>query len=668
MREVALRVGARARVSLAGMTLCALALTACGAPRATPGKPLDLQAVLKMKARAVRVATVPGVPPQLGAIGFADLDHGWAGGQGALLATSDGGRTWHTSYTGNATVKSFSVLSAHQAFAATNKGLLATSDGSTWHFVDSTALESVQFFTPQTGVALRPSGRLGPIGPNGATPKGLRVLHTADGGRTWRAEPGQPLLAACFFSPQQGAAALYAPNGLTLAYTVDGGSTWSKASPVPGGYGATLTCTPDGGAWIVALGGVGMSQASYTVLRSGDYGRTWAPVLARPTAGGGPAPGNPSGVTPGPGLGPGPLAATDKEHAVMLGTCWACGSGTGTVLLDSTSDGGRSWQQVSSAIPGATPSNLTMSMPSPSLLWLMSARVTPIGAAAGDQAQVQVSSDAGRTWRAVRLFGPTTPYAVHFTSERSGYGVGWSGHAREVLATQDGGATWRAVGELPKDLAPSASYDPLAVPRKGVLYLVAASQPYDQHQALYTSSDGGRAWREVRLPSQGYGVSGISFASASLGCAAVSGPHGQRDYATRDGGRTWRAAARQGMPAAVCAASLADPGLGSLAQELIMRLAPPTRGEKYKLPPAMLTSADGGGDSLWLSFFPASLPTLQIYVLGPAARSVRVWTWPEKAPGLAGIDPVSAKVAYLWSGDGHLLCTTDGGASWRQVP
>ena len=297
----------------------------------------------------------------------------------------------------------------------------------------------------------------------------------------------------------------------------------------------------------------------------------------------------------------------------------------------------------------------------------MSAPVTPIGAAAGDQAQVQVSTDGGRTWRAVRLFGPATPYAVHFTGARSGYGVGWPGDARAVLVTRDGGVTWRAVGELPKGLAPSGQYDPLAVPRKEVLYLVTASEPYDQHQNLYSSSDGGRSWREVQLPGHGYGVSGVSFASAQLGCAAVNRPHGLRDYATRDGGKTWRAATRQGMPAAVCAASLADPQLGSLAQELIMRLAPPVRGDKDKLPPAMLTSANGGGDSLWLSFFPANSPTLRIYVLGAAARGVRVWTWPEKAPGLSGIDPVNAKVAYLWSGDGRLLRTTDGGASWRQV-
>jgi len=663
--DISCGAGWRTRVALAGGLLLALALGACGVPRSNQGAALDLKSILKLKPRTAQVSTLPGLPPQLGAIAFADPRHGWVGGQGVLLASSDGGRTWRTAYLGSATVEGFSMLSARQGFAATNKGLLATSDGSNWHFVDRTPLQSVQFFMPQVGVALRPAGNLPPTGPNGATPKGLRILRTADGGRTWQQEPGKPVLAACFFSPHRGVSALRSSSGLHLSYTADGGRTWSSAASVPGGYGAGLTCTPDGGAWLVAVGGVGMSQASYSVLRSGDFGRSWAPVLARPTAGGGPAPGNPIGVTAGPGLGPGPLAATDKDHAVMLGTCWACGDGM--VLLDSTSDGGRTWQRISSAIPYATPTDLTLSMPNLGLLWLFFAPMTPVGAAAGNQSQVEVSSDGGRTWRKVHLFGPATPYVVHFTSEYSGYGIGWPGDAREVLVTRDGGVSWQAVGNLPPGLAPAATYDPLAVPRSGVLFLVAADEPYDQHQALYTSRAGGRTWRAVRLPSEGYGVSGVSFASASLGCASVSTAGGQRDYATRDDGMTWHAAAQQGMPAAVCAESLADPQLGRLASDLITRLAPPTRGEKGKLPAYMLTSADDGGGSLWITLFPSTSPSLRIYVLGSGGRAVRVWTWPQSAPGLAGIDPVNANLAYIWSGDGHLLRTADGGHHWRQV-
>jgi photosystem II stability/assembly factor-like uncharacterized protein len=199
---------------LAGGLVLALALAACSAQRSNQAAPLGLASVLKLKPRAAQVSTVPGVPPRLGAIAFADAKHGWAGGQGVLLATSDGGHVWRTAYLGGATIEDFSMPSARQGFAATSMGLLATHDGSDWRFVNRTPLQSVQFFTPQVGVALRPARKLLPTGPNGVTPKGLHILQTADGGRTWQQEPGQPVLAACFFSAQLGVAAFGSSKGL----------------------------------------------------------------------------------------------------------------------------------------------------------------------------------------------------------------------------------------------------------------------------------------------------------------------------------------------------------------------------------------------------------------------------------------------------------------------
>ncbi len=644
----------RARAALVGGPLLALTLAGCGAPRSHQAFSLPLKTVLQVKPHNAQVSAVQGLPPKLGVIAFADAMHGWLGGQGVLLTTFDGGRTWRTSYQGKATIEGFSMLSAQQGFAATNLGLLTTTNGSDWQFVNPTPLQSVQFFSPQVGVALRPDGTFPPAGQNGATPTAFRILWTADGGRAWQAEMGPPVLAACFFGPQQGAAALYSANGLSLAYTADGGHTWSSATSVSGGYGATLTCTPDGGAWLVAVGGIGMSQASYSVLRSGNFGRTWAPVLARPTAGGGSAPGNPTGIAAGPGLAPGPLVATDKEHAVMLGdTCLGCG----TVLLDSTSDGGRTWQLGSSTIPYATPVNLTLSMPSPGLLWLMSAPMTLIGASPGMPSQVEVSADGGHTWREAQRFGPETPYVMQLASKLSGYGVGWSGDAREVLVTKDGGTSWQAVGRLPQGLAPAAGYDSLAAPRDGVLYLVATYESNNQPQSLYASRNSGRTWRAVQLPSEGYGVSSVSFATPSLGCAAVNTGGSLRDYATRDGGATWHAASGQGTPAAVCATDLADPQLGRLARELI----------QFNIRDYLLATADGGGDSLWLTFVSDNSSSLRIYLLGPSGHTVQVWNWPQSAPGIAGIDPVTANLAYIWSGDGQLLRTNDGGRQWQQV-
>lgn len=671
LEQIASGAGARRswRPALAGLLLPLLTLTACAGSSQPSGRAtaLRLADVVRRKPQQADVSTLPGLPPHLTAVAFADDRHGWVGGAGVLLATADGGRTWREAYRGSGTVDGFSVLSARRAFAATSAGLLATSDGTTWRLVSPRPLDAVQFFSPQAGVALQKVGDLAPGGPNEASSAALRILRTADGGQSWQAVPGPPVMAACFFNPRQGAAARRTSGGIALAFTADGGLSWTSTTDVADAYWGSLTCTPDGGAWLVAGGGVGMSQASYTVLRSGDYGQRFAPVLARPTAGGGPAPGNPQGVAPGPGQGPGPLAAVDKDHAVVLGTCPACADGEGTVLVDRTADGGRTWRLLTSAVPRATSVDLAVSAPSMSRLWLISSPQSATGEWSGDLALLQTSGDGGRTWRSARLFAPTVPDVVRFETADEGYGVGWRDDPRAVLTTGDGGRTWRIVGHLPRGLAAAQSYDPLAAPGGGRLFLVAFDLPYDQHQALYASQDGGGAWRRVSLPSEGYGVSTVSFATSALGCVAVSTQGGMRDYATRDAGATWRSADMQGVPAALCAEQLTDPALAALAERLLARLAPPARSTKTDLPAYILTSADAGGDSLWIALFSSTTPTQRIYVLGPGGRSASIRIWPQSAPGLAGLSPVSDRVAYLWCGDGRLLRTTDGGARWLQV-
>lgn len=648
------------RTALACTVLGSLALTASCASGATPtrGSAISLASLLRRAPSSAQVALAPGVPPHLGALQFANSVDGWAGGQGIILASRDGGVHWRTQYLGSGGVRGFSFLSPHQGFAATSTGLLATTDGRTWRRLDSQPLAAVAFFSAELGYGLEPRGALPPEGPNGASPEAYRIVRTLDGGRSWQPVAGGFYEAACFLGPQQAVAALQVPGGLVLRRTRDGGTRWEKVLRVPMGYAAQLTCTRDGGAWLLAKGGAGMSQQSYSVYRSGDFGRTWAPVLALSTAGGGAAPGSPTGVAAGPGLAPGVLGASDREHAVMLGICWSCQGGT--VAVARTRDGGRVWQSMAAVIPGVAPPPEVIVMPSPTRLWLLSSAGPPGVPGARNLSRIASSSDGGARWRSVGLFGPATPLAVRFVSAEAGYGIGTSGNAGAVLATADGGRVWRRVGELPAGVAGPLGYDPLAVLARGALLVVTG-------RGLLSSQDGGRHWTRVVLPRGGFGVAGVGFASREAGCVSVYVAGGQRDYASHDGGRSWHVAGIQNVPAAICAASLVDPPLARLAAQLVARLAPPVSSRRGKLPPYFLLSANGGGGSIWIALAGKTASGGRLYALGPGGRGGRVASWPAQKLRPNGISPVDAGLAYLWTSDGRLLETVDGGSAWRQI-
>ena len=78
-----------------GLLLC-LALAACGC-----GTSSGLQ--VANSGQTTPVTAPPAAQPHVGrldAIAFADADHGWAAGKGAIIATSDGGASWTGQYRG----------------------------------------------------------------------------------------------------------------------------------------------------------------------------------------------------------------------------------------------------------------------------------------------------------------------------------------------------------------------------------------------------------------------------------------------------------------------------------------------------------------------------------------------------------------------------------------
>ncbi|MFE9401315.1 WD40/YVTN/BNR-like repeat-containing protein [Streptomyces sp. NPDC006530] len=155
---------------------------------------------------------------------------------------------------------------------------------------------------------------------------------------------------------------------------------------------------------------------------------------------------------------------------------------------------------------------------------------------AGTKGTVLRTSDGGRTWKNV---SPPGAGALEFRDVEAFDGrravvlaIG-EGEASRVYRTEDGGASW---SESFRNTDPKAFYDCLAFfdPRHGL----AVSDPVDGKYRVLSTADGGRSWRV--LPNEGMPAAktGEAGFAASGQCLVASGP---RDvWLATGGGATGR--------------------------------------------------------------------------------------------------------------------------------
>lgn len=206
-------------------------------------------------------ATVEVVPvparETLFAVTFADPAHGWAVGQyGAILATTDGGATWHRQKSGVETenvsedgfepaLRSVSFADARHGYAVGYPGLILTTrdGGATWEVRKPPPVESIPGEGPgRVDDELRIEWSFRSVkatGPQSASVlgDGGTILRTNDGGATWTWHGNRQFghLAAVSFPDAQHGYAVpsvlpKAEPYLALA-TKDGGVTWEKRDP-----------------------------------------------------------------------------------------------------------------------------------------------------------------------------------------------------------------------------------------------------------------------------------------------------------------------------------------------------------------------------------------------------------------------------------------------------
>jgi len=302
---------------------------------------------------------------------------GFAVDNTSVLVTDDG-HTWTARYTGDDRMISVDAVGADHAWALGQDVVLATGDGGrTWHPVgepDQGTLRMVHFIDGQNGWGTT-AGHL---------------YRTADGGQTWtRRDAPCGGEAVCFTGPDDG----WAAEGPHVYRSTDGGDTWQPAFTVPSDgidfpfnaqsiHAAQLECEP-GVAWVYFTAAASGSHIGYAAYRGTAAGQ-WTPVMKEPEAG-------PQKVSaPAGGSSPAPMSVINADSAVFA-TFTPLGSAAGPLQITVATNGGRLG-------PGRPITGLfsatAVDFLSPTTGWVIGAKAgsTPIDA-------ILATTDGGQTWQ-----------------------------------------------------------------------------------------------------------------------------------------------------------------------------------------------------------------------------------------------------------------------------
>ncbi|MFS0726952.1 WD40/YVTN/BNR-like repeat-containing protein [Paenibacillus sp. 1P07SE] len=280
------------------------------------------------------------------ALRLIDEQSAWIGGEGWIARTDDGGASWSTQMEHGFTVDQLFALNGKLAWASLRNGdnqplkLMHTADGGKSWVETGTV--------PQAGFFHFVSAKEGFSG----------NARTTNGGRTWSTIPVPgPIAGSPYFHDRDHGWAVMAQEegSFDIIRTTDSGHSWhvvmSRDSDAPVNDALIRSAGKDD-AWVQLVGDSGMSQTSYSLFHLGTDGK-WLPVLAHDGAGSGPAPGyaiqEETGLPRGSGTSPGALYVVDPETAFMGGQCMACDDAN---TLGKTTDGGMTWTELDASWPG----------------------------------------------------------------------------------------------------------------------------------------------------------------------------------------------------------------------------------------------------------------------------------------------------------------------------
>ena len=422
--------------------------------------------------------------PRVQAVDFVDERTGWLGGDGAILATVDGGETWRRQYAGDQRIHRFSFLDRRIGWALGAGELLRTVDGgTTWTPLGAREepLVMVDFLDARRGWGIVERSQVG-------SPALRRLARTSDGGSTWRVTAIEAQ-SVCFDDARAG----WLGAGRQVWRTEDGGERWSAVFEPPVAEGvrwwATVACAGGASAYAQFAAGVAaLGNSPYVTYHTADAGRSFTPVFAQ---------GHMASLYPtvraasGAGSYPALIAMTAPDRATFVG---GSPGPIGVVTVAGAAIATRT--QLSGGGGGLLGADFVDERTG----WV--AMVGPT-----HEPVVLMTRDGGVTWAPSYPSSAVVPTrAISPIDRRVAIGIGRLGDAAALLITSDGGRSWAAAGS-PGEITSSRG-GPLASFIDAGRGWVAGSF------RLRATADGGRTWSDVDLPAdatdrRGTGVSGV---------------------------------------------------------------------------------------------------------------------------------------------------------------
>ena len=273
---------------------------------------------------------------------------GWAAGQDAIWATSDGGAHWAAQYQGPGAFTEIDVVDATHAWAVgsgNDPGFVATSDGTRWTGLTEPpeGLDSVHFVSPLVGIAV--AGGIG-------RQCGGILLKTEDGGRSWQQSASPPnVQAACFSDASRGWLAAGVANHADIFYSSTSGRSWKDVfspplTPMALADGSSVAALSHlqcarGEVWALYTGpegGGGASNQTSWFAYHGSFPGPWRQVFQEGYIDGSQLSSQP-GEAGAPAGYPGPFSAISGSSAVFVGDDVVATPRPQAALLLTTDDG-----------------------------------------------------------------------------------------------------------------------------------------------------------------------------------------------------------------------------------------------------------------------------------------------------------------------------------------